>query len=249
MKGNVLMDSHSHCKLLHQIDYSSQVSLSKLMAIQDELFPTLDTHLIDCGEIYDIKVPGKENPNWINHQSIESSISFWVGPEFLSIAVCVAFHLVPLKDSYANNDKYGSIHDDIIDWVCDIHIFTDSHRRHCMVSGHFYDLKCDHLWFYGEPHSRLQRNFGDLIQGGRNHVEISCKISHWTSGNEKYAPVIARMGVHVGCICPPQNSVIIQHNSQNMDEDTMFTPLLPPCSASNVSIVSDVGDPSTSSNP
>ena len=88
-----------------------------------------------------------------------------------------------------------------------------------------------------------------MIQGGRNHVEISCKISHWTSGSGKYAPVIARMGVHVGCICPPQNSVIIQHNSQNIDEDTMFTPLFPPCSASNVSIVSNAGDPSTSSSP
>ena len=140
------------------------------MAIHDELFPTLDTYLIDCGERYDIKVPGKKIPNWINHQSIESTISFWVGLEFLSFAVCVAFHLVLLKDSYANNDKYGSIHDDLIDWVCDIHIFIDSCKRHHMVTRLFififYDLKYDHLWFYSEPHSQLQRNFGDLMQGG-----------------------------------------------------------------------------------
>ena len=67
---------------------------------------------------------------------------------------------------------------------------------------HLYDLKCDHLLFYGEPHSELQREFGYLMQGERNHVEISCKISHWASENGKYAPMIARMRVHVECRCP-----------------------------------------------
>ena len=60
-----------------------------------------------------------------------------------------------------------------------------------------YDLKCDHLWFYGVPHCQLQREFGDLIQGDWNHVEISCKIYHWSSRNGKYVPVFARIGVHV----------------------------------------------------
>ena len=65
------------------------------------------------------------------------------------------------------------------------------------------------------------------MQGDRNHVEISCKITYWVSRNGKYAPVIARTGVHVECICPPQNSVIIQHNSQNVDDDTeQLAPLL-----------------------
>ena len=85
------------------------------------------------------------------------------------------------------------------------------------------------------------------MQGERNHVEISCKINHWASENGKYAPVIARIGVHVECKCPPQNSIIIQHNSQNVDEDTMFTPSLPPCSTSNVLSDLDVEDPSTTS--
>ena len=103
VKDKVLMDSHSHRKLSHQIDYSSHLSLSKFNAIQHGSFPTLDAYLIDLGERYSIIVPGKKISNWINHQSIESSISFWVGPEFPAIAVCVAFHLIPLKDSYANN--------------------------------------------------------------------------------------------------------------------------------------------------
>ena len=84
------------------------------------------------------------------------------------------------------------------------------------------------------------------MQGERNHVEISCKISHWASENGKYASVIARMGVHVECRCPPQNSIIIQDNSQNVDDNTEVTPLLPPCSTSSVSMDLDVEDPSTS---
>ena len=81
----------------------------------------------------------------------------------------------------------------------------------------------------------------------RNHVEISCKISHWTSETGKYAPVIARMGVHVDCICPPQNSVIIQHNPQNVDDDTeLLAPLL---SQNGSQTDSDAGDASSSSSP
>ncbi|KAF3944659.1 hypothetical protein CMV_028902 [Castanea mollissima] len=136
-----------------------------------------------------------------------------------------------LMDSYANNDKYGSLRDDKISWVCDVHIVTNSRNQRHMVRVRFCDLKCDHLWFYGKPYGQLQQYFGDLMQGDRNHVEVSCKISHWTSRNGKFAPVIARMGVHVECICPPQNSVIIQDNSQNVDDhsiDTEVAPLLPP---------------------
>ncbi|KAF3954977.1 hypothetical protein CMV_019757 [Castanea mollissima] len=247
VKDKVLMDSHSHRNLSNQIDCSSRVSLSKFIAIHDEYFPTLDAYLVDFAERYEIIVPGKKIPNWINHQSIESSVSFWVGPEFPSIAVCVAFHLIPLKDSYANNDKHGSICGDIIDCICDIHISTNSRKRRHMAGFTFFDLKCDHLWFYGEPHSRLQRRFGDLMQGDRNHVEISCKISHWTSKFGKYAPMIARMGVHVECVCPPQNSVIIQHNSQNVDDGTeLLAPLL---SQNGSHTDSDVGDLSSSSSP
>ena len=43
------------------------------------------------------------------------------------------------------------------------------------------------------------------MQGDQNHVEVSCKISHWTSEFGKFALVIARMGAHVECTCPPQN--------------------------------------------
>ena len=35
------------------------------------------------------------------------------------------------------------------------------------------------------------------MQADWNHVEISCKIYHWSSRNGKYVPVFARIGVHV----------------------------------------------------
>ena len=224
------MDLHS-CQLSHQIDFSSRVSLSKFDEIKDEFVPTLDVYLmIDFGGRYDIRVLGKKIPKWFNHQSIGSSVLFWVDPEFPTLALCVVFHLVPLKDSYANNDSYGSICDDIIDLICD-----NGHKQPFFKSAFFQYLKCDHLWFCGEPHSQLQRTYGDLMQGDWNHVEISSKISHWTSKFRKFAPIIMRMGVHVECICSPKNSVIIQENSQNVDdfEDTMLTPFLPPWFTSN----------------
>jgi hypothetical protein len=40
---------------------------------------------------YEFKVPGNEIPNWFNHQSVGSSISFWIGPEFPTFALCLAF--------------------------------------------------------------------------------------------------------------------------------------------------------------
>ncbi|XP_050278775.1 disease resistance protein RPV1-like [Quercus robur] len=234
--SGVKIDLHSHHKLSHQIDFSSRVSISELRALLIKSFPNIDAYLVsDLAEIYSIGVPGKKIPKWFNHQSAESTILFWVGPEFPIVALCVAFHLVPLKDSYADNDSYGFVRDDIISWDCDLIIFINGHKRPFIERMFFRFLKCDHIWFLGMPHSQSLRKFGDLMQGDRNHVQISCKISHWTSEFRKFAPMVAGMGVHVECICSPLNSIIIQDNSQNVDdsEDTMLTPLLPPCSTSN----------------
>ncbi|KAK7809568.1 hypothetical protein CFP56_018377, partial [Quercus suber] len=44
------------------------------------------------------EVPEKKIPKWFNHQSIKSSVSFWVGPEFPTFTFCVAFNLVTLSN-------------------------------------------------------------------------------------------------------------------------------------------------------
>ena len=58
--SSVKIDFHSHHKLSHQIDFSSRVSISKLLVLLVESFPNLGAYLAsDLAEVYDIKVPGK----------------------------------------------------------------------------------------------------------------------------------------------------------------------------------------------
>ncbi|KAL0006297.1 hypothetical protein SO802_013858 [Lithocarpus litseifolius] len=240
VKGEAVMHLQSHHILVHQIDYSSRLSHLEFFVIEAEFCRPLDG-LHNYIEDYtrrgcQIVVPGHMIPKWFNHQTIESSISFWVGPEFPTFALCLAFYLVPLKDNYAYDDEYGSLHDDVISFVCVVNIFTNGHERPFGRRKLFQYLQSNHLWLYSAPHSQLQQEFGDLIQGDRNHVEVSCKISHWTSKTGKFAPVIARLGVHVECICPPQNPIIIHNNSHNVDDNsdsTELTPLRPPFSTYN----------------
>ncbi|XP_050278303.1 disease resistance protein RUN1-like [Quercus robur] len=72
-------------------------------------------------------------------------------------------------------------------------------------------------------HSQLQQYFRNMMQGDQNLVEVSCKISWWSSRNGKFAPVIARMGLHAECICHPPNSVIIDDNSQNVNDNSNYS--------------------------
>ena len=240
---NILMDSHSQRKLPHQIDYS----LSHYKP-PDTLHEFLMDYTRNDGESYEITVPGKKIPKWFNHQSIESSISFWIGPEFPTIAVCLAFHLVPLKDSDANHDKYNSVRDDEISWQCHVNIFTNGHTQPFTLENKFKCIKCDHLWFWGVFHSQLQQYFRNMMQGDRNLVKVSCKISWWSSRSGKFAPVIARMGVHAECICHPPNSVIIDDNSQNVDDNSDFSENVDDSSDDNETVLAPLLSPfSTSS--
>ena len=223
-EDNTLMDSHSRCKLSHQINYSSRIDFSvPLIRPSHTLHEFMMNSIRDYGESYNIIVTGKKIPKWFNHQSIENSISFWIGPEFPTIAVCFAFHLVPLKGSYANNDKYSSVGDDEICWNCHLNIFTNGHTQPLTLRRNFYYIRCDHLWFCGVSHSKFQRFFRNMMQGDRNLVEVSCKISRWASTNGKFAPVIASMGVYSECICHPPNFVIIDDNSQNVNDNSNYS--------------------------
>ncbi len=129
---------------------------------------------------YDFIVPGNEIPNWFNHQSLGSSISFWVGPVFPNFALCLVF---------------GS-KDDSFDCYVNISI---NGRKQNFTSIHFFELRYDHLWFYWRQDS-IQRLFKDLNLGDRNHVELFCKTIRFcktTSSTSVLRNMIKRIGVHV----------------------------------------------------
>ncbi|KAL0006208.1 hypothetical protein SO802_013769 [Lithocarpus litseifolius] len=201
VRGDIIMDSQSSSRLSHQTDLSSWVSPSKFSEFEAEFCKSkygLRGYYDDeppCE--YHVVVPRNQIPEWFNHQSFESSISLWVGPEFPTFALCLAF-------SRAGKDKYG--------YVCVVDIFTNGHKQ-TLLKKFLCRKRCDNLWFYGASHNLLQQDFRNLIQGDRNHVKISCKISCWTdeTGGE-IAPTIARMEVHVKGICGLHNSVISHEN-------------------------------------
>ena len=140
-----------------------------------------------------------------------------------------------------NGKLYGSLRDEKIYCSCDIHIFTNSRKRRSMVRARYSDLKCNHLWFYGEPHSRLQTRFGDLMQGDWNHVDISCIIDHWarymwnayvlSSSEFRYHPTQFSKYWWLTQSCSP----LLSQNGSHMNV--------------GISTDSDTGDPSSSSSP
>ena len=188
VKGDILLDSQS----------STRLSPTEFSIIQTDLTQNYVDDDARCE--YQIILPGNEIPKKFNHQSVNGSISFWIGPEFPTFALCLAFCLDGMRDT----DTYS--------YICVVDIFINGHKR-LLRQRLFDNLECGHLWFYGVPHSQLQQEFRDLLQGDQNLVDVSCKISNWTSktGGEN-APIIARMGIHVECICHPQNSIIISEN-------------------------------------
>ena len=99
-------------------------------------------------------------------------------------------------------------------FFCGVDIFINGHKR-TLAKNFFENYHCDQRWFYGASQSLLQQEVGNFIQGDRNHVKISCKISCWTSTTGRdIAPSIARLGVHVKCICGLHNSIISHENHE-----------------------------------
>ena len=104
--------------------------------------------------------------------------------------------------------------EDEYSFVCVVDIFINGLKR-TLAKNFFENYRCDHRWFYGASQSLLQQEVGNFIQGDWNHVEISCKISCWTSNTGRdIAPSIARLGVHVKCICGLHNSIISHENHE-----------------------------------
>ena len=137
------------------------------------------------------RVPGNEIPNWFNHQSVGSSISFWTGPGFPKFALCL---LVGSKDD---------------NFYCDVNFSINGGRKRYFYQLGFSSPRYDHLWFYWNQ-DLVQSCCKDLNLGDRNHVELFCITTSFSKPKTIIPNMIKRIGVHVECICPQITKTIFQ---------------------------------------
>ena len=144
---------------------------------------------------YSFDITGDENdiPNWFNHQRDGNLISFTIGPEFPTIALCTAFGI---QDSYNLWLVYHV--------VISINGSKRTFERRLIENGRSFGQ----LSFRWGPQSSLQELFGDLQLTNRNHVEILCEIA--SPFGAIAGPIFKRIAVHVEFNCPPQNPRIFQ---------------------------------------
>ncbi|KAL4603868.1 hypothetical protein ACB092_10G153900 [Castanea dentata] len=138
-----------------------------------------------------LEVSGTEIP-WFNHQSVENnSILFWVGRKFPKLAVYIAF-----GGDEAPHKNY--IH------LCHVYISINGCKKlKCM--GQLIHPYHNLLLLYSPPQRFLQQKLNKSNPTDQNHVEVTYEISH---GKHDEPPNLTRWGVHVECICPPQESGI-----------------------------------------
>ena len=157
---------------------------------------------------YDFEVTGDENdiPNWFNHQRDGNLISFSIGPEFPTIAVCTAFGI---QDSYCELCHYCN-YPALEKQDCERHhlnfgyyviIFINGTERRFERKSISKDKRSGHLIFSCRLQCSLQDLFWDLQLKDRNHVEILCETV-----SSSIDPRPQRIGVHVECNCPPYRS-------------------------------------------
>ncbi|XP_050284376.1 disease resistance protein RUN1-like isoform X2 [Quercus robur] len=149
---------------------------------------------------YSFELIGDENdiPNWFNHQRDGNLIEFSIGPEFPTIALCVAFGIQDYRDF-------------------DYCVFVSINGSERMFERKFIEIDWSfgHLCFSCRPQSSFQELFRDLQLTDRNHVQIHCETAfpHDPSSKE-IAPIVKRIGVHVECNCISQD--INRHRSSSV---------------------------------
>ena len=146
---------------------------------------------------------GDEIPNWFNHQCNENSISFLIGPEFPSIALCFAVE-IEITEKYFN---------------CHVVISINGSKR-LFESSPILIKSVDGLVFCYRLQSSLQKLFEDLNLGDRNLVQIFCETPYNDAG--EIARPITRVGVHVECICS-QNSQKVSKKRNRLLESRICT--------------------------
>ena len=147
--------------------------------------------VIPLSEYHSVVEGENEIPYWFNHQSNGNSISFLIGPEIPTIALCVAIEIIE-----------DIMEDDGCDFNYHVVILINGIKR-LFESREYENIIFGPLVFCCRPQSSLQKLFEDLNLGDLNHVQIFCETSQVT---ERIVPVITRVAVHVECICPPKKS-------------------------------------------
>ncbi|KAF3942611.1 hypothetical protein CMV_030750 [Castanea mollissima] len=132
---------------------------------------------------------GTEIP-WFNHQSVENnSILFWVGRKFPKLAVYIAFRGDEAPPGYFSD-------------LCHVYISINGCKKlKCMAK--YIDLSHNILLLCSPPQRFLQQILNESNPTDQNHVEVTYEILHCYE-----PPNVTRWGVHVECICPPQESGI-----------------------------------------
>nr|POE52208.1 hypothetical protein CFP56_60315 [Quercus suber] len=126
-----------------------------------------------------------EMPKWFNHQSVENPIDFWVGRKFPKLAICFvlghkAFHF----NVYISINGYWKF------------LYSN-----VSLSG-----GKNILHIFSPTQQSLQEHLNESNPTDQNHVKVGVDARSGSRGD--VANYVKRLGVHVECICPPQESAI-----------------------------------------
>ncbi|KAK4596319.1 hypothetical protein RGQ29_014379 [Quercus rubra] len=141
-----------------------------------------------------VLIPGSKIPKWFNHQIVGSSISFSVGGKLPSFAFCVAIQ-VQLKDKVAKKR-------DFIPGSYVINIFVNGYKIFHSDSLHLSTAPSySYLWVVYMRDSSLE---GIILNEG---TEVNLQFEFSNYDPEIAVITVEKCGVHVACMCSPQNSV------------------------------------------
>ncbi|XP_030938858.1 disease resistance protein RPP2A-like [Quercus lobata] len=129
----------------------------------------------------------------LNHQSDGNSVSFVVGREFQKLILCFAF---------------GSMEVEYTKATCFV-VSTNGFSKEETIGFKKIKGGSEHLYL---GLVRL-RKWNESNPSEQNHVTITVEIKYCHAISSSYDPKITWLGVHVNCICCPQNMACFTHPS------------------------------------